>query len=179
MHETSWLLWAVVLFFQNISFTYVSRARNSGSLLRHVKAALFSNGIWIFSNMIMLGPLFAYLTGAHGLAAQAATGALYTVSTVSGGIFAHFWALKTEKGKSAVGASKLYAQITIAEHEQLKALLAVAPEWKQIIDKAAAQAKEARELAGQAYTCSIGQLPDSGIGATKIAGTTIKTGLAR
>ena len=177
MHETSWLLWAVVLFFQNISFTYVSRARNSGSLLRHVKAALFSNGIWIFSSMMMLGPLFAYLTGAHGLAAQAATGVLYTVSTVSGGIFAHFWALKTEKGKNAVGHSAKYAQVTNEDYAAIKVLLAAAPGWKQTIDKTEATAKRAHELAGQAYDCSIGQLPDSGIGATKIAGTTIKTGL--
>lgn len=162
MQSSSWLLWAAVLFFQNISFTYVSRARNSGSLIRHIKAALFSNGIWIFSNMLMLGPLFDYLTGKHGIAAQAATGALYTVSTVSGGVFAHFWALKTEKGKSAVGASKLYAQIPVAEWEALQAALVAfkgysaefTPEYLRQIAK----------VASEAHTMSAGALPDSGMG---------------
>lgn len=116
----NWLLWALVLLSQNFAFTYVSRARSSGSLLRHLKASIFSNGIWIFSNMLMLGPMFDYLTGKHGHLAQAQTGAVYTVATVTGSILAHYWALKTEKGKSAVGASKLYAQIPVAEWERVK-----------------------------------------------------------
>jgi hypothetical protein len=117
------LLWILVLFFQNISFTYVSRARNSGSLLRHVKAAIFSNGIWIFSQMLMLGPLFAYLTGKHGVTGQLGTGLVYTVATVSGALFAHYWALRTEKGKTAVGANKLYAQIPVKEWEQVRTVI--------------------------------------------------------
>src|SRR5271166_6619667 len=121
MHFYSWLLWAAVLFFQNISFTYVSRARSSGSLLRHLKASIFSNGIWIFSNMLMLGPLFDYLTGKHGIPLQALSGIIYTVSCVSGSIFAHHLAMKTEKGKNAVGYSAKYAQIPVAEWEALKA----------------------------------------------------------
>src|SRR5271165_6772987 len=106
MHFYSWLLWAAVLFFQNISFTYVSRARSSGSLLRHLKASVFSNGIWIFSNMLMLGPMFDYLTGKHGMPQQVLSGAVYTVACVSGSIFAHYWALRTEKGMNRVGAHK-------------------------------------------------------------------------
>lgn len=121
MHGISWLLWAVVLFLQNISFTYVSRARSSGSLVRHVKASVFSNGIWIFSQMIMLGPLFDYLTGKHGRIPQIGSATLYTVTCVSGSIFAHWLALKTEKGKDAVGYSKKYAQIPVAEWEAVKA----------------------------------------------------------
>ena len=42
-----WLLWAVNLLAQNFCFTFVSRARNSGSLKRHVVAAIASNGVWM------------------------------------------------------------------------------------------------------------------------------------
>ena len=107
--------WAAVLFAQNYSFTYVSRARNSGSLNRHLKAALFSNGIWIFSQMMMLGPMFDYLTGKHGLPLLVVAGAIYTVSTVAGSITAHIVAQRTEKGKDRVGAHKDVAQFTTEE----------------------------------------------------------------
>lgn len=120
IQATSWAAWAVILFFQNISFTYVSRARSSGSLTRHLKASIFSNGIWIFSQMILLGPMFDYLTGKHGHGMQLASAGVYTASCVAGSIFAHWLAMKTEKGKNAVGASKLYAQIPIKEWEAVR-----------------------------------------------------------
>jgi hypothetical protein len=120
MHGSIWLLWAGFLVIQNISFTYVSRARNSGSLFRHIKAAIFSNGIWFVSQSVLLGPLFDYITGKHGWRYQLLAGLLYTTSTVGGGILAHYMALKTEKGKAAVGANKKYAQIPVAEWEEMK-----------------------------------------------------------
>jgi hypothetical protein len=124
MIATSWAGWAVILLSQNFSFTYVSRARSSGSILRHLKASIFSNGIWIFSQMLMLGPMFDYLTGKHGLSLQIEAGALYTACTVAGSLIAHWWALRTEKGKNAVGASKLYAQIPTADYEAIKRVIA-------------------------------------------------------
>jgi hypothetical protein len=124
LNPASWAAWAAVLFFQNVSFTYVSRARSSGSIVRHLKASIFSNGIWIFSQMIMLGPMFDYLTGKHGRTAQLGAASLYTLSCVAGSLFAHWLAMKTEKGKNAVGASKLYAQVPVAEWAAVKAALA-------------------------------------------------------
>ncbi len=124
MTFVSLAIWAFILFFQNISFTYVSRARSSGSILRHMKASIFSNGIWIFSQMIMLGPMFEYLTGKHGHGAQLLAASIYTVACVGGSLFAHWLAMKTEKGKSAVGASKLYAQVPVAEYSAVKEMLA-------------------------------------------------------
>lgn len=125
MHTSSWFIWSLVLFLQNFAFTYVSRARSSGSLLRHVKASFFSNGIWIFSQMIMLGPLFDYLQGKHGLAPQIHVALQYTFTTMAGSIAAHYWALKTEKGKTSVGASKLYAQVPVAEWAAVKQKLGI------------------------------------------------------
>lgn len=116
-----WLLWAALLVSQNFAFTFVSRARSSGSLSRHVKAAIFSNGIWIVSQIVLLGPMFDNLTGKHGRFLQFISGVVYTTATVSGSIFAHYWALKTEKGKSAVGANKRYAQITTEQWAVVRA----------------------------------------------------------
>jgi hypothetical protein len=47
--------WAVFLLLQNASFTFVSRARNSGSYALHAVAAVASNGVWIASQFVSLG----------------------------------------------------------------------------------------------------------------------------
>jgi hypothetical protein len=149
MNPLSWAAWAAVLFLQNISFTYVSRARSSGSLIRHVKASIFSNGIWIFSQMLMLGPLFDYLTGKHGHALQIMAASVYTTFCVSGSIFAHWWALRTEKGKNAVGFNKKYAQIPVEEWVRIQAVL---KEQSQAVTRAT-------QLAEQAYDVTVGMIP--------------------
>ena len=118
-----WLLWAVNLLAQNFCFTFVSRARNSGSLKRHVVAAIASNGVWMLQFQIMMGPLMEYLNGKHGLGAQFGVGAFYTAFTVTGSVLAHYWALKPEKGKSAVGASNRRAEIAPEDWEDMQALL--------------------------------------------------------
>lgn len=188
MHGINWLLWATVLFFQNISFTYVSRARASGSLLRHLKASIFSNGIWIFSNMLMLGPLFDYLTGKHGLPAQVVTGLLYTTAAVSGSIFAHYLAMKTEKGKNAVGFNKKYAQIPVEDWDTFqrdvaKVALLVAATLKALETNVATTAELSAKLertnaiALQAYDITVGLIPDSGIKAHNFDGAAVVTGI--
>lgn len=122
-----WFLWALILFAQNFSFTYVSRARSSGSVWRHLKASIASNSIWILSQILMLGPMFDYLTGKHGHGPQIGAGAVYTVSTVTGSILAHYWALRTEKGKNAVGANKRYAQIPVEDWQAVRKVILGAP----------------------------------------------------
>lgn len=88
-------LWPVALlgFLQNVSFTFVSRGRNSGSLTYHLVAAIFSNGLYA-----------ALLFTSIEQVSQAKTMpwtflAVYTLSTLSGSIFAHWLALRIEKGK--------------------------------------------------------------------------------
>lgn len=121
----AWLLWPVILLMQNFAFTFVSRARSSANLWRHAKASLMSNGIWIVSQIVLLGPMYEYLTGRHGIGLQMLAEAIYTVSTMAGSLYAHHHALRTEKGKNAVGASKLYAQIPTAQWEVVKAKLGI------------------------------------------------------
>ena len=115
-----WALWAVILIVQNFSFTYVSRARNSGSLMRHMKASVFSNGVWFFSQMIIFGKLYKYMTGEYGFPMAMFTALFYTVFTMGGSLFAHWHSMRSEKGKAAVGASKHYAQIPVQEWEEIK-----------------------------------------------------------
>jgi len=115
-----WIIWAVNLLFQNFAFTFVSRARSSGSLRRHVVAAVMSNFAYIFQLSIMLGPMMAYMTGKHGVLAQVGVGLYYTAFTVTGSVVAHSWALKTEKGKGAVGANDKYVQISREEWAELQ-----------------------------------------------------------
>jgi hypothetical protein len=121
-----WIIWAVNLLAQNFAFTFVSRARNSGSLKRHVIAAVCSNAIWMLQFQILVGPMMAYLNGKHGWLLQVAVGAYYTAFTVTGSVLAHYWALRTEKGKGAVGASNTRAEITPEEWARVKAWYDVA-----------------------------------------------------
>lgn len=164
-----YLGWAGILFAQNYSFTYVSRARNSGSLLRHFKAAIFSNGIWIVSQILMLGPMFDQLTGKHGLGQQIASGAVYTVATVAGSLAAHFISKKTEKGNTAVGASDRYVQITNEDWAALQARVAELPKAEEV--------SRLKGLAEQAYDLCLGGIPDSGISAQKFGDQIITPGL--
>lgn len=116
----TWALWAVNLLLQNFMFTLVSRARNSASLRRHVLAAIGSNLVFILQFQILLGPLMDYMNGKHGLLAQAGAALFYTAFTVTGSVLAHKWSMKNEKGKSAVGASTKYAQISVEEWKALR-----------------------------------------------------------
>lgn len=115
-----WLLWAVLLVAQNFAFTFVSRARNSASLTRHVVAALFSNGVWFASQVVVFGQMYKILSGAYGVGQAIGVGAFYTICTIVGSVSAHKFCLATEKGKSAVGAHVQYAQIKKEEWEKVK-----------------------------------------------------------
>lgn len=117
---TNYIIWGFILLCQNFSFTLVSRARNSASLARHVYASLLSNGIWFASMMFMVGPFLDMMQGKHGIMVQVGTGLFYTVLTVAGSVLAHKWSMATEKGKSAVGASVKYKQLTNEEWENLE-----------------------------------------------------------
>ncbi len=75
-------LFALVLA-QNASFTLVSRARNSNSILYHMLAAIGSNGVWllVFRQMVTrIDDIPAQLT--------------YLVASVSGSILMHYVAMK-------------------------------------------------------------------------------------
>lgn len=108
-----WLLWSVALIWQNYAFTRVSRARNSGSLKAHAVAALQSNGVWFLQSLFVYSAFMNILTGKAGIVKAIGAALYYTVFTMAGSIYAHYVSLKKEKGATAVGANKKYAQISI------------------------------------------------------------------
>ena len=99
-----WTGWALFLLLQNASFTFVSRARNSGSYAMHAVAAICSNGIWIMAQFVSLDViLHAIRSGSWSERAFVVT--FYTTFTVAGSVAMH-WIGKTfiERGKRKVGA---------------------------------------------------------------------------
>ncbi len=117
----SWALWAALLIAQSYSNTFVSRARSSGSLKRHMVASLGSNGVWFCSQIFIMSKVMDMLSGKYGIWQAIGTGLFYTAFTITGSVLAHKICLATEKGQSAVGANAQYAQITRAEWDSVKA----------------------------------------------------------
>lgn len=72
-----WLFLVTIL--QNASFTLVSRARNSNSLIFHAVASVFSNGIWFIVVNIVVTKENPILTGI-----------VYTIAAVTGSILMHY-----------------------------------------------------------------------------------------
>jgi hypothetical protein len=100
----SWVIWALVLLIQNASFTWVSRARNSGSVKYHAVASVFSNGVWFASQVVVVGKITEALKS-HDWPLMIGTGLFYTVFTVLGSVaMHHFLMTKVEKGARKVGA---------------------------------------------------------------------------
>lgn len=98
-----YFLWALLLVVQNASFTWVSRARNSGSDWYHAVAAVFSNGIWFSATFITFERVTAVLrTGDWRLGVL--IGLVYVAATVTGSVAAGaFLRRYVEKGKRRVG----------------------------------------------------------------------------
>lgn len=98
-----YLGWAALLVLQNASFTWVSRARNSGSDLYHGIAAVFSNGVWFLVNMTMIGMVWEPIISGDW-SAVVPIGVTYVVATVVGSVaMGRFLRRFVEKGKRQVG----------------------------------------------------------------------------
>ena len=100
----TWLVWGVFLLLQNAAFTFVSRARNSGSYGLHGIASVCSNGVFIMGQFVSLGVMLDAIT--NGTAGERAfICVFYTVCTVTGSLAMH-WISVTyiETGKRKVGA---------------------------------------------------------------------------
>lgn len=99
MSFSTWIVWAIMLMVQNASFTLVSRARNSKSLLYHALAAIGSNGVWFASQIVLVGSLVEILeSGDVPLAIF--TGLFYVFFTIAGSLTMHWIAIhKIEKAQ--------------------------------------------------------------------------------
>lgn len=96
------IAWFALLVLQNAAFTWVSRARNSGSLRYHAVASVFSNGIWFASQFVMISMVIDKSLTLHE---KLGLGAVYIAGTVTGSLLMHWVSMKyLETGKRKVGA---------------------------------------------------------------------------
>jgi hypothetical protein len=100
----TYVAWAILLILQNAAFTWVSRARNSGSLGYHAIAAVASNGVWFASQFILIDKMVAILRSGT-IQEAVAVGVFYSACTVTGSVGMHWLSLHyLERGKRKVGA---------------------------------------------------------------------------
>jgi hypothetical protein len=94
--------WFFLLILQNAAFTWVSRARNSGSLAYHGAASVASNGVWFVSNIFLIGMV---ARPDMPLRTLAELFCIYVAGTTSGAVLMHYASMRwLEKGKRKVGA---------------------------------------------------------------------------
>jgi len=88
---------------QNAAFTWVSRARNSGSIGYHAIASVFSNGVWFVSQFLLIG-MAAKPGMSFGEAAPLC--AIYIAGTTTGAVLMHLVAMRwLESGNRKVGGA--------------------------------------------------------------------------
>ncbi len=98
----SWIFWAMILMAQNASFTWVSRARASSSIVYHGIGSVFSNGVWFVSQVVVVTKITdAFSAGDTPLLIF--TGLFYVCFTAIGSVAAHKILMKIERGKMRVG----------------------------------------------------------------------------
>lgn len=100
---STYLAWGAFLLLQNAAFTFVSRARNSGSYALHATAAVTSNGVYIASQFVSLGILLDAIKNGT-TAKRIGIGLFYTLFTVAGSVLMHWIGVNyIEQGKRKVG----------------------------------------------------------------------------
>lgn len=100
-----WILWAALLLLQNASFTWVSRARNSSSLGYHAIASVFSNGVFIVNQFVIINK-FVEVKKSGDMVAFSAVVVFYIVFTTTASVGMHHLLMKYfERGARRVGAS--------------------------------------------------------------------------
>lgn len=90
-----WLLWGIVLLLQNASFTWVSLARMSESLIYHASGALCSNGIWFISQIVVVSKVSEAIASNDWWLLMG-TGLFYMSLTATGSVLAHKWLMKRD-----------------------------------------------------------------------------------
>lgn len=95
----NWFFWGILLLLQNASFTWVSRARNSGSVMYNGVASIFSNGIWMVGQAIIVVNIAEAKTPLWQMVL------FYTTLCTIGSMGSQWILMKyIEKGKRKVGA---------------------------------------------------------------------------
>lgn len=101
----TWAIWAFILVAQNASTTWASRARNSASVPYHSLASSFSNGVWIVSNLFLVGSVLEAARSANFWPAVQLV-IFYTFFTTLGASLMHWFSMRfLETGRRRVGAA--------------------------------------------------------------------------
>lgn len=135
----TFLIWAAILVVQNMSFTAVSRARNSGNDWYHAGWSVMSNGVWFVAFIFT----FDYLTQIQqtkSVLLIALVGGVYIAATVFGSVFGGRFVKKYfERGDRRVGhyndneawkiatteALQKVAQLQMRHHNDIKLLATI------------------------------------------------------
>lgn len=96
------ILWFFILVVQSAAFTWVSRARNSGSIPYHAAASTVSNSVYFISQLFLIG--YVAKPGMP-MSELCILGGTYTAGSVVGGTAMHFISIHwLEKGLRKVGS---------------------------------------------------------------------------
>ena len=97
-------LWWLVLFVQGMAFTWVSRARNSGSIGYASFAGLFSHGLWFAAQVFLVVSIIEQAKQGDVLG-MALIGGFYVSAMVAGQALMMLISMKwLENGSRRVGA---------------------------------------------------------------------------
>ncbi len=102
MDDTSWPIWALLLFSQQFTFLFSGRAKNSGSIKYSALAGVGSHGTWFFAQVYFVTSILKYANAPW--TTQLAVALFYMTFTILGTISAQVVALKWERGRMKVGA---------------------------------------------------------------------------
>ncbi len=100
----TWMFWWLVLFVQGGAFTWVSRARNSGSVGYASMAGVFSHGLWFAAQVFLVVNIVERAT-AGDLVGTGLIGLFYITAMVAGQSVMMVVSMRwLEKGRRRVGA---------------------------------------------------------------------------
>jgi len=103
MGITEWMMWALLLFSQQFTFLFSSRAKNSGSLKYSALAGVGSHGTWFFAQVFFVTSILRFADSPW--TAQIGVALFYMTFTIIGTCSAQWIALRwAERGKMQVGA---------------------------------------------------------------------------
>lgn len=124
------LSWALILIAQNMSFTWVSRARNSGSDWYHATAAVFSNGVW-FLAFYFTFDFLTVIQQTRNLGLTFLIGGIYIAATVTGSVVGGKLVRRFfERGKRRVGYYEDKPVIRDVAASEERVVQALAPEGR-------------------------------------------------
>lgn len=96
------VLWFFILVLQSMAFTWVSRARNSGSIAYAALASLVSNGVFFVGQLFLIGYV---AKPSMPLSELFMLGSVYTAGMLVGSVSMHWLSIHwLEKGTRKVGA---------------------------------------------------------------------------